>query len=66
MCRRRTFAERLGQEIKAYARRTRRCTIHLQKVGLLLGGNAGARLAQFIGLPTSSDTLLRLVRAGIG
>lgn len=54
MCARRTFAERLGQEIKAYARRTTRCTIHLQKVGLLLGGNAGARLAQFIGLPSST------------
>lgn len=62
-CPRRTFAERPGQEIKADARRTRRCTIHLQKVGLLLAGNAGARLAQFIGLPIRSDTLLRLVRA---
>jgi transposase len=62
-CSRRTFAERLGDQIKAYARRTKRCETQLQSIGLLLGGNAGARLAQIIGLSISSDTLLRLVRA---
>lgn len=63
LCSRRTFAERLGEQITAYARRTKRCEIQLQSIGLMLGGNAGARLAQVIGLPVSSDTLLRLVRA---
>jgi transposase len=63
LCSRRTFAERLGEQIKAYARRTKRCEIQLQSIGLMLGGNAGARLAQIIGLSVSSDTLLRLVRA---
>lgn len=29
----------------------------------MLGGKAGARLAKTIGLPSSSDTLLRLIRA---
>ncbi|SRR6266516_5472945 len=62
-CSRRTFAERLGEEIKAYARRTKRCETQLQTIGLMLGGNAGVRLAQVLGMSVSSDTLLRLVRA---
>jgi transposase len=63
MCPRRTFAERLGEPIKAYARRTKRCAARLQTIGLMLGGNAGALLAKRMGLPVSADTLLRLVRA---
>ncbi len=63
MCSRRTFAERLGEQIKAYARRTKRCDTQLQSIGLMLGGNAGARLAKIMGVLVSSDTLLRLVRA---
>lgn len=63
MCTRRTFAERLGEPITAYARRTKRCASRLQTIGLLLGGNAGAHLAKRMGLPVSADTLLRLVRA---
>ena len=63
MCTRRTFAERLGEPITAYARRTKRCASRLQTIGLLLGGNAGALLAKRMGLPVSSDTLLRLIRA---
>lgn len=38
MCFRRTFAERLGEQIKAYARRTKRCTSQLQTIGLMKGG----------------------------
>ena len=63
MCTRRTFAERLGEPIKAYARKTKRYASRLQTIGLMLGGNAGALLAKRLGLPVSSDTLLRLVRA---
>lgn len=62
ICPRRTFAERLGEQIKAYARRTKRCENQLQTIGLMLGGNAGARLARVLGMSVSSDTLLRLVR----
>src|SRR6266700_8096064 len=62
-CPRRTFAERLGEAIKAYARLTKRCASRLQTIGLLLGGNAGALLAKRMGLPVSADTLLRLIRA---
>lgn len=62
-CPRRTFAERLGEQIPAYARRTKQCNAWLQAIGLALGGRAGARLAKIVSLPVSSDTLLRLVRA---
>jgi hypothetical protein len=35
----------------------------LQAIGIVLGGQAGARLAARLRLPTSASTLLRLVRA---
>ena len=38
-------------------------TALLQRVGLALGGEPGARLAAPLGCPTSARTLLRLVRA---
>ena len=63
VCPRRTFAERLGEQIKAYARRTTRCTALLQTIARMLGGKAGARLATVMGLSVSADTLLRLIRA---
>ena len=62
-CPRRTFAERLGEQINAYARRTTRCTALLQTIARMLGGKAGGHLATFMGLSVSADTLLRLVRA---
>ena len=62
-CPRRTFAEQLGEQIPAYARRTTRCRTQLQAIGLALGGKAGVRLAQIVGLSVSADTLLRLIRS---
>jgi len=62
-CSRRTFAERFGEQIQAYARRTTRCKTELQAIGLALGGKAGVRLAQVLGLSVSADTLLRLIRS---
>ena len=42
------------------------CTVRLhnalQQLGLALGGKAGVRLSRHLGLPTSPDSLLRLVR----
>jgi transposase len=61
-CPRRIFAERVPELVAAYARKTHRLVTALQAVGLALGGQAGARLAHLLGLPTSRDTLLRLVR----
>ena len=45
-----------------YARRTVRFTNSLRSVAFVLGGEAGCRLATQLHLPTSPDTLLRLIR----
>ena len=62
-CARRIFTERLPDLAAPYARQTLRLVNALQAVGIALGGNAGARLAAQLRLPTSPATLLRLVRA---
>src|SRR5215813_10536140 len=61
-CPQRIFCERLASVAGAYARKTQRLTTALTELGNALGGEAGARLAQHLGMPTSPDTLLRLVR----
>ena len=62
-CARRIFTERLPNLVAAYGRQTMRLVNALQAIGIALGGNAGARLAAQLRLPTSAATLLRLVRA---
>jgi transposase len=62
-CARRIFTERLPDFAATYARKTMRLVNALQAIGLALGGQAGARLAARLRLPTSASTLLRLVRA---
>jgi transposase len=64
-CRRRIFTERLPHLVAPSARKTHRLVTLLQAIGLALGGNAGARLAAQLRLPTSAATLLRLVRAAL-
>ena len=61
-CPTQTFAERLPQVVRPAAQRTVRLTTALQQLGLALGGEAGARLGAKLHVPTSPDTLLRLVR----
>ena len=61
-CTRRIFTERVPELVAAYARKTPRLIAALQAIGVALGGQAGARLRMRLGLPTSRDTLLRLVR----
>jgi transposase len=61
-CTTQTFAERLPELVRPAAQRTVRLTMALQQLGLALGGEAGARLGLKIHMPTSPDTLLRLVR----
>src|SRR5437763_6425975 len=56
---RRTFAERLPGP---RARRTGRLAEAQGRVGVALGGEAGARLLQGLAMATSADTVLRLVR----
>jgi transposase len=62
-CERRIFTERLPAFVPVYARKTRRLVTALRAIGMALGGQAGARLAAHLRLPTSPATLLRLVRA---
>lgn len=61
-CARRVFTERLPQTAARYARRTARLTDALQRLGLLVGGEPGARLAGKLGMHASGDTLLRRTR----
>jgi len=61
-CARRTFAERLPELLAPRARRTGRLAEAQGRVGVALGGEAGARLLQGLAMATSADTVLRLVR----
>lgn len=61
-CPRATFAEDFGPALPRFARRTTDATALLLQVACATGGEGGARLAKRIGLPTSPDTLLRLLR----
>jgi len=56
------FTERLPG-VAAHARRTDRLGETLLALALALGGEAGSRVAGRIGIPTSPDTLLRLLWA---
>lgn len=62
-CARHIFTERLPGTAAPYARRTHRLTSTLRHVALSLGGEAGRRLLQRLGMPASGDTLLRQLHA---
>ncbi len=61
-CPRRIFTERLPTVVAPYARKTVRLTEVHRLVGFALGGEAGVRLVERLGMPTSPRTLLRLLR----
>ncbi len=61
-CSRHIFTERLPETTATYARRTLRMEQALRWLALALGGEAGARTAQRLGLGISGDTLLRHLR----
>jgi hypothetical protein len=61
-CRQRIFVERANEIATSHSRRSVRLREIQRTVGLALGGEAGARLADCIGMPTSPDTMIRLVR----
>jgi transposase len=66
-CPRQTFSERLAGVAAVAARRTKRLGGLQRHLGLALGGEAGARLAERLAMRTSPDTVLRLVgTAGSG
>ena len=61
-CARRTFAEQLPELVLPHARRTRRLATVQGRVGIALGGEARARLLRHLAMPSSADTVLRLIR----
>jgi transposase len=61
-CRRRIFTERLPGTAATYARQTQRAASALAEIAFALGGRAGARLAQTLGLLAGPAALLALVR----
>lgn len=62
LCGRQIFAERFGDVLLPYARRTGRLEHLVHHLGLALGGRPAARFAQRLMLPVSNDTLLRVIR----
>ena len=61
-CPQRIFAEQLSRTAPRYARRTSRLSTALEQITLALGGSAGARLAEQLGIVASDSTLLRQLR----
>jgi transposase len=62
-CPKATFAEALPDLVARHAQRTDRLTIGLGAVAFAVGGQGGSRLAHKLNMPTSGDTLLRIIRA---
>lgn len=62
-CTQQIFCERLPELVARSARKTLRLNETLQWIGMLVGGEVGARLAEELGLSVSPDTLLRRIRA---
>ncbi|MEJ6486283.1 ISL3 family transposase, partial [Nostoc punctiforme UO1] len=63
LCKRRIFTERLTSVTAPWARRTLRLAQRLSAIGLSLGGAAGVRLSEHLGVTASRNTLLKLVRS---
>src|SRR5258708_4265372 len=61
-CPRKTFAQQMPSLLGPHAQRTTRLQETLQRLGLALGGEAGARLATELGMQAHPDSLLRLGR----
>lgn len=61
-CGQRIFTERLPNTVRRHGRRTCRLAGALDQITLSLGGSAGSRLAQQLGILASGSTLLRGLR----
>ncbi|QHA02072.1 ISL3 family transposase [Streptomyces broussonetiae] len=62
-CERTTFVEQVEGVTFRHGRRSQQLQAALQKLGLMLAGRAGSRLAEAFAVPVSRSTLLRLIRA---
>lgn len=63
-CQRNIFCERLPQVVEVSAQRTKRLRTTLQALGWALGGEAGSRQSQRLGINASPSTILRQIRRG--
>ena len=61
-CNQRTFSQRIGGFFEPYQRATNRLLTSLYHIAQVAGGQAGARLANKLAMPTSGSTLLRIIR----
>ena len=61
-CPGRIFVERIPGLMGSKARRTTRLAKAQTEIGMVLGGEAGARLSRRLSMPVSGDTVLRLIR----
>jgi len=61
-CTQKIFAEQLPELCRPYAQRTKRLQEALCQLGLVIGGQVGARVGNELGISGSRDTILRLVR----
>ena len=61
-CPRRIFCERFPDLVTPQGRWSRSLRAAVQQIGFALGGEAGARLAQVLGMRTSPDSVLNLIR----
>ena len=64
-CECRIFTERLPVVLAPYARRTHRLATQQQALAFSLGGEEAARQMFLLGMPTSPDTALRLIRKAL-
>ena len=62
-CSCRIFTERIPKVVRRYDRFTERSRQVLSLIGYALGGEAGVRLAEHIGLEMSADTVLRTLKS---
>jgi hypothetical protein len=56
-----TFVEQISMIAARYARRTCRLNQQQTVIGFVVGGEPGAKLTRLLEIPTSPDTLLRMV-----
>lgn len=63
LCPRKIFCERLPSVVRPWGRQTDRLRQRQQHIAMALGGQAGTRLSQHLGVPTSRNTLLRCIRS---
>ncbi|MCL4732909.1 ISL3 family transposase [Patescibacteria group bacterium] len=61
-CKRQTFAERVPHLVPVHSQRTTRPTTVLRAIVFEVNADAGSRITQHLNMPSSADTLLRIIR----